>query len=365
MNNIESFKKFALNKDYKIAESIVLDYLKELDYPAVHPFLEYPNTNDGITLHLIIMLKFYNIDDNLIKELLKKCRAVENNRFNYDRYRQGVNEVIVLYYFLTSVCYFIKKIPSVLYPEMGFRVIDNDKIPEYSIELLCNGKPYYINIEVKTLSCEVLTHDVRKFDGDKYIIPYYRDDEFIIKLQEDNPDYKVLVDKCCLFQLQRNINKIKSKFEGENLTNNSLFNIGVIFIDRSSSIEQFYSYFFNEKFGLFPNTKTGNIDALIIMTMDAKVDLFMHSIYNSGYIQTLLFRDDNVFKEICKCFRADNFMYIDGRLRADVLELSKKEYERVKILNRDGFLNLIPADTSEEEIAEYLKFLNGDSPRNI
>ena len=366
MNNVDSFKEFILNiEGYQKAESVVLDYIKELDYPDVHPLLEYPNTNEGIALFQIILLKLYNVDDDLIIELLKKCRAVENNIFNYDRYRQGVNEVIVLYYFLTGIFINIKKIPRIFYPEMGFRVIDNDKIPEYSIELLYRGDSYFVNIEVKTLSCEVLTQGVRINDGDKYIIPYYKDEEFILQLQDANPDYTVLTDKCCLFQLQRNINKIKAKFEGENLTKSYIFNIGVIFIDRSSSFEQFYSYLFNNKFGLLPRTRTGNIDALIIITMDAKVDLYMDSIYNSGYVKTLLFKDDNALKEICKYLRADNFIYLDGKVRQDVFELSKKEYEKIKILNRDGFLNVIPADTSEDEINEYLKFLNGDIPRNI
>ena len=366
MNNVDSFKESISNIDgYPTAESVVLAYIRELDYPEVHPFLEYPYSNKGITLFLIIMLKLYDIDEIVIKELLKKCRAVENNRFNYDRFRQGVNEVIVLYYFIISIFINIKKIPPIFSPEMGYRVIDNDKIPEYSIELLYQNIPYYVNVEVKTLSCEVLTQGVSIHDGDKYIIPYYKDDEFIIKLQDENPEYTVLADKCCLFQLQRNINKIKAKFEGKNLTKGLLFNVGVIFIDRSSSFEQFYSYFFNNKFGLFPRTKTGNIDALIIISMDAKVDLLMNSIYNSGYVKTLLFKDDTALKNICKCLRADNFIYINGEIRQDIRELSKKEFEKIMILNRDGYLNTIPADSSEEEIMKYLKFLKGDKPRNI
>ena len=149
------------------------------------------------------------------------------------------------------------------------------------------------------------------------------------------------------------------------MTKGLLFNIGVIFIDRSSSFEQFYSYFFNNKFGLFPRTKTGNIDALIIISMDAKVDLLMNSIYNSDYVKTLLFKDDTALKNICKCLRADNFIYINGEIRQDIRELSKKEFEKIMILNRDGYLNAIPADSSEEEIMKYLKFLKGDKPRNI
>ena len=80
---------------------------------------------------------------------------------------------------------------------------------------------------------------------------------------------------------------------------------------------------------------------------------------------TLLFKDDTALKNICKCLRADNFIYINGEIRQDIRELSKKEFEKIMILNRDGYLNTIPADSSEEEIMKYLKFLKGNKPRNI
>lgn len=46
MNNVDSFKEFVSNIDgYPTAESVVLAYIRELDYPEVHPFLEYPYSN--------------------------------------------------------------------------------------------------------------------------------------------------------------------------------------------------------------------------------------------------------------------------------------------------------------------------------
>lgn len=40
MNNVGSFKEFVSNIDgYPTAESVVLAYIRELDYPEVHSFI--------------------------------------------------------------------------------------------------------------------------------------------------------------------------------------------------------------------------------------------------------------------------------------------------------------------------------------
>lgn len=349
------------NKGFENAENIVLNIIKNINYPVNHPFLEYPNTAEGMGLFFIIFLKLLGIDETVIEDLIKKCKSIENNQYNYTRFRQNFNEVLFLYYVCFGLFTRERTIPKVLYQDEN--IIDNNKIPEYSILFNYNNVPYLINVEVKTLSCDAMPNTPVN-DGDKYIMPYYKDENFIADLEKQFPDAKILTNKCCLFQLERNICKIAKKFEGNNLSKYTLFNIGVIFIDLSTSIEQFYSYFFNEKFGVARKTNFGNIDALVIMTLDAKVDLFMSNIYNSGYVQTLLFKDSKDFIEICKEIRLDNFMNIGDKVREDVLITSKREYETLKVLKRDGFLNFIPFDASEKEIQEYLNFLKGDIPRN-
>ena len=63
-------EEIKMDSDSTTAESVVLAYIRELDYREVHPFLEYPYSDEGITLFPIIMLKLYNIDEIVIKELL-------------------------------------------------------------------------------------------------------------------------------------------------------------------------------------------------------------------------------------------------------------------------------------------------------
>lgn len=350
------------NYIYKSAEDFVLNLINEYNYPKAHPFREYPNSPGGMTLMNIIILKMLNIDENVIADMIKKCKAVENKSFNYDKFRQGVNEVLFLYYILIHLVYQKYSIPQILYEDEN--IIENEKKPEYSLVFDEENEKIMMNIEVKTLSCEALP-DGKITDGQQLIMPYYKDKDFIEQLRCDYPEAIILEDKCCLYQLERNIKKIQKKFLGKPLTEIKMFNVGVIFIDRASSIEQFHSYLFNEKFGLYSKTDFTRIDALVIMTLDAKVDMHMSNIYNLGYVQVFLLNDDEKFKNLCNKLRLDNYIGIRNMSPKSVIENAKKEFEHLKILKRQGFINIIPFDTSEEEIEEYLTFLKGDITRKM
>ncbi len=305
----------------------------------------------------IIFLKLYGIDDSVILSLVKKCKYVDNDKFNSTRYRQNINEVVFLNYIMTSMSLKDQTFPSVRYEDQN--IIENNKITEYSFLL----KNILINIEVKTLNCDAFPYGTTVHDGDPYILPYYKDKSFLQDLKNQFPNVPILEDKCCLYQLERNIIKIKRKFDGRNMTPHKLFNIGVIFIDYSTSLEQFFPYLFNEKFGLIYKTDFGNIDALIIMSLDAKVDLLYTNIYKMGYVQTILFNNTAEFVNICKILRLDNFMMLGNSTYEKILNYAQKEYEVIKVLKRNGFLNFIPYDATEDEIQEYINFLSSNTPR--
>lgn len=363
MNFKKDIEEMRKNLDFLKAEEFILETIKNESYPKSHPFLEYPNTASGMALMTIIILKLFGITENVIKDLIKKCKSVELGKFNYDRYRQNINEAIFLKYILMGLFRKNQFIPEVLYQNSN--IIDNVKVPEYSLLFKYIGISFLVNIEVKTLSCDSISKEIAMLDdGTQCVLPYYKDKDFIFKLEKQFPNAVILADKSCLYQLERNIYKISKKFSGKNLTPCKLFNIGVIFIDRASSIEQFHAYFFNTKFGLIKKTEFGNIDALVIMTLDAKDDMLLSNIYNSGYVQTILFNESPILIDLCEVFRLDNFMMIGNKINENVYNNSQKEYEVLKLLKRDGFLNFIPYDTPENDIQEYLNFLNGDAPRN-
>lgn len=357
MNFEDWFKMHWACQDYRSAENFVLSAIQSENYPDGHPFLEYSShTTDGLAVINIILLKLFGLDDSAIVDIVKKCKSVENGQFDYTRYRQNINEVVFLCYILISMSLKGHSIPHVCYEDHN--IIDNNKVTEYSFLL----KDILINIEVKTLSCDAFPSGVVN-DGNQYILPYYKDKKFIQDLKNKFPNATILDDKCCLYQLERNILKIKSKFDGKNMTQYKLFNVGVIFIDYSTSLEQFFSYLFNNKFGLVGKTDFGNIDALIMITLDAKVDLLYTNIYNMGYVQTLLFNNAANFVDICKLLRLDNFALQGTTSYEKIIKYAQNEYEVLKILKRNGFANFIPYDTPENEIQEYIDFLCGNAPR--
>ncbi len=359
-NSIEELKSTI--PDYNKSEEEVLTLIQNCNYPQNHPFLEYPNTPSGVSLVYIILLKCITKDDGLILDFIKKCKATENGVYKYDRFRQGINEVLFLFYLVVGLSNNFHNDSKYKINSPHNRTIDNDNLLEYSISLDYNSKKYTINVEVKTLSCEALPNEGIK-DGQQIIIPYNDTPDFIDNLSQRFPSARILKEKCFLIPLLRNICKIKNKFDGKNLTNTTLFNIGVIFIDRSASIEQFHSYLFNQDFGILPRTDTGNIDLLVLLSLDAKNDLLLSNIYNMGYVQTILFNDSDEYTDICTMLRLNNFAMIGKEIMPNVIENAKKEFDNVKIMCRDGFINLIPYDTTEEEISKYLRFLKGDSPR--
>ena len=97
--------------------------------------------------------------------------------------------------------------------------------------------------------------------------------------------------------------------------------------------------------------------------MDARNDLKLNNIYSTGYIQTALINPSKDNMDLCKKLRIDNYIALGKKIQPRAYELAQNEFGTYKILCREGFVNIIPADSTEKEIQEYLEFLKGTSIR--
>ena len=162
-------------------------------------------------------------------------------------------------------------------------------------------------------------------------------------------------------QISQNIKRINKKCIGKRNSSEKLYVFGTIFITTSTSFEEFYSYFFNDEYGLYDTLKRSNLDALILASLDAKNDCFLDNLYENEYIQTILPHPSEELMKICKGLRLDNYIALGDNILEFVKEKSKQKYGFYKIFNRDGFLNIIPQEATEEQIEQYLQGLKNDS----
>lgn len=247
-----------------------------------------------------------------------------------------------------------------------FVVYDNNKRFEYSFLLNTShsSQKRIVTSEIKTLTCDpfVKEDSLKMVDGQKLIKPLFPDLKDSKVLLDDN-DAIILKSSTYYYQMEQNIKKIINKCRGENLTDFSPFNMGIIFINYSTSFEEFYSYLFNFKRGIYDRLLKSNVDALVLISMDACNDLKLNNIYSTGYIQTALINPSEDNMDLCKKLRIDNYIALGKKVEARVYELAQNEFGTYKILCRDGFVTIIPLDSTEEEIQDYLESLKGTSIR--
>lgn len=347
---------------YDNAEKYVIEELTKLKYPDGHPFNDYPKTSESMTLKMIIMIKVFTNKDDLVKSFLKKCKSVENGKFSYVRFNQNISEVIWFYYLYISL---IENdsldLLQNIYDE-AFAVYDNGKKFEYTFllnlaEINCKK---IITSEIKTLTCDpfVKEKSLRLIDGQKFVKPFFPDLKDAPELSRDTNTI-VLKSSSYYYQMEQNVKKIINKCRGNNLTEFSPFNIGIIFINNATSFEEFYSYMFNSKYGFYDKLLNSSVDSLVLISMDARNDSKLDNIYSMGYIKTVLVNPSDVNKALCKMLRIDNYIAIGNKINQEVYKLAQNEFGRYKLLCREGFVNIIPEDSTEEGIQEYLNFLKG------
>jgi len=347
------------NHDFKETEKFVLSAINSSFYPAEHPFLTYPRPT-GMLVEFLIKLKVYLDDEVAVRDLIKKCRSIVDGHFNWERYNQNASEVIILYYIIIGI---MKnnpdKLDKVFYENEN--IFSNNKKLEYSFLF---KDQHLLNIEVKTLTCDPLIKESQFLirDGLQLIKPFFKNIE-IEDFKNQYPQATILKDSSNYRQLSKNLKKIIEKFDGENLTHFNMINIGIVIINFSTSMEEFFSYLYNSKNGLLLNVNFKNLDCLVLFSLDNANDIEFQNVYNMGYIQTALINDNSVNREYMKMIRMDNYMSMGNISYEGILRSAQQEYGVYKTLVREGMFAIVPWETSEEEIKKYIEDLKCNAIR--
>ena len=365
---LQQFKegKSAMNVQelYKNAENYVINELQKLDYPCEHPFNGYPRTPESMALRLIVFIKALTNKDELVVSFLKKCKSLENGVFSYIKYNQNVSEIIWLYYMYSGLIKTNSQDSLMdIYGE-DFSIYDNDKKFEYSLLISIDDVKYIITSEVKAITCDPFFKEVglKAIDGQRLIKPLFPalKDSDVLK---SDPNAIVLKSSTYYYQTGQNIKKIINKCRGNKLIDNPIFNIGVLFVNFSTSFEEFYSYLFHKTYGIYNKLLESNVDAIVLISLDAHNDFDFENLYSSGYVQTVLVKPTPQNRAICERLKIDNYIALGKSIDKNVYEAAQEEFGKYKILCREGFLNIIPYDSTEEQISEYLYYLKSDKTR--
>ncbi len=349
------------------AVAFVKSKLSNLDYPHNHPFNDYPKTPESMVLEMIVLIKAFTNKDDLVISFLKKCKSIEKGIFSYKKYNQNISEVIWFYYLYMGL---LKTDSLNLLEEIfdeNISIYDNEKKFEFSYLIAedNSSSKYIVNSEVKTLLCDPFQkgNGLRCIDGQKLIKPLFQDLRDTAQLKTAC-NAIILQASTYYYQVEQNIKKIINKCRGNNISEYLPFNIGVLVINASTSFEEFYSYVFHRTKGVYKKLLQSNVDALVLLSMDARNDFELENIYSMGYIQTALINPTEINKKLCKQFHIDNYISIGEKVDSQIYKLGQNEYGHYKILCRDGFVNIIPLDATEKDIAQYLEYLKGTSVRS-
>lgn len=232
------------------------------------------------------------------------------------------------------------------------------------LDILGADKKRIITTEIKTLTCDpfVKEQSLKLTDGQKLVKPLFPDLKDSEVLSKD-ADSIVLESSTYYYQMEQNIKKIINKCRGNNLTKYSPFNIGVVFVNFSTSFEEFYAYLFNAERGFYSKLLNSNVDALVLISLDAYNDFYLENIYSKGYIQTALIKPTDENKALCNILRMDNYIAFEKSIDEEIYKIAQQEYGYYKMLCREGFVNIIPANSTEEEIQKYLTYLKNTTIR--
>lgn len=349
-----------IDKEYTRIETEVLEMIKEANYPFGHPFLDYPNTPESMPIKMLIVVYSFSNNKNMIKEFVKKCNGKENGRYSFKKYREGLSELTWLYYLVVGIIK-TNKIQLLDVYDEDHVLLDNGSKFEYSF--LITNPECIVAFEVKSLSCDPFEREkgiIPPVDGQKLIKPFFpalKDCDYL----KSQTDTIVLSESTHYNQIVKNINRIDKKCSGKNISGSSLLCFGTMFITTSTSFEEFYSYFFNEEYGLYDMLRRSNIDVLVIASIDAKSDFFLDNLYDNKYVQTIIPHPSEEIMKICEALRLDNYIALGDDVCEFVKEKAKMQYGYYKVLCRKGFLNIIPQEASEEEIENYLHRLESDT----
>lgn len=348
-------------KQYHDAIQSILDQIQKRNYPVGHPFLQYPNTPESQIVNMLALFQLGLGDKTkIIETILKKCRSVENGHFDYFRYLENIDEFLVLYYIYIK-CKMNSAQVDLIYEPTGF--MDNNKKLEYSFYL--REEACMLNFEVKTMLCDPFYKEkhLPMKDGAVLLKRFVNDLPDYEEIRKQHPEAIELTHSSYYSPFKSNITRIARKFDGRKQIDCRMINIGVVCVHLSPSMEEFYACLFHKEKGFFRSFDWGNLDALVLLTLDAKNDILLDNVYQMGYVQTVLLKEDEVIMQYLKQFRLDHYISIGDAVFKDVYEIAQKSYGLYRIFCRDGFLNIIPYDSDEDQRKAYLEYLKGEYVR--
>lgn len=343
------------------AKQLVMDKIGKLEYPSNHPFLQYPITPESRIIDTFALLQMsLGNESKIIDDLLKKCKSIEKGRFNYYRYIENVDELLLLFYVYYRILNNNIK-SQLIYEPVG--LMDNKKKLEYSF--LLYEEDCLLNFEVKTMICDPFYKEkgLTTKDGTILIKKFVNDVGGIEEVKKQFPKAIELSHSAYYSPFKKNIMKIIEKYEGRKQIDCKMINIGFVCINFSTSLEEFYTCLYHKEKGFFKSLQWGNLDALILFTLDAKNDIALKNIYQMGYIKTVLLTDNLAVRYYFEKLELDNYISIGKKVARDVYEIAQKNYGVYQIFNREGFLNIIPYDAKEMDIEDYLSYLKGKKVR--
>lgn len=349
--------------EYDEYKRYILDELEKMTLPKEHPFLKYPQTPESRNLEFFIFLSMmFGKESKIPKQLLHKCNAVEDSKFSHMKYLEGIDETLILYYILVAN---MEKISAVIYEPS--QIWQNNKTLEYScvfnIPIKC-----MVNIEVKTMRCDPFAKETdlkinNVKDGSVLIKRLVNDDIEYEKLSNEHQDAIELKNSTYYSAFNRNIKKIIEKFDGKKNIQCPMLNIGFICIHFSTSMDEFYTYMFHNEKGIYRKLQWGNLDALVLFVLDARNDILLQNVYEMGYVATMLKNDTAINRKFMEIMRLDNYVLLGDTITKSVYDDAQKGSKLYKVLKRDGFLNILPYDSTEQSIENYVNYLKSDSIR--
>ena len=120
---------------------------------------------------------------------------------------------------------------------------------------------------------------------------------------------------------------------------------------------------FHKENEIYKKLQWGNLDALVLFVLDARNDILLQNIYEMGYVATMLRNDIEINRKFMEIMRLDNYVLLGDKVAKSVYDEAQKGAKLYRVLKRDGFLNILPYDSTEQGIEDYVNYLKNDSVR--
>ena len=88
---------------YKDAEKALDDLIESCGIPKGHLLNNGEKSHHSIGFLALMILNIYLGEQEVIIDYIKKCKAMEGNVFNFEKFNQAIMEPIILYYLVVNL----------------------------------------------------------------------------------------------------------------------------------------------------------------------------------------------------------------------------------------------------------------------